>query len=219
MTSTPLMLGPTRLRSEARRTPPVEVSPPAADAVLEGFHEVYRRIGVSAERLCQASGETHALAALLVAKGILREDELDARRQEMVHEARTVTGEAGVTVELAPGPDKYEAEPVVIDCQDRLPLCRAACCRLRFALSPQDVEEGIVQWEIPAPYLNRQRADGYCVHCDAGTGGCGIYENRPLVCRQYDCRSDTRIWADFERRIPSPSLVDLLAEPHSNSRG
>ena len=27
---------------------------------------------------------------------------------------------------------------------------------------------------------------------------------RPRVCRSYDCRSDERIWLDYEKRIPAP---------------
>jgi hypothetical protein len=41
---------------------------------------------------------------------------------------------------------------VEIDCPRRIPLYKAACCRLRFALSRQDVEEGIVQWGFPPSF-------------------------------------------------------------------
>ena len=188
----------------------IEPDVPTA-GMMAGFHEVYRRIGISAERLCQTSAEAYALTELLVSKGIIGIDELGDRRGPVLERMREATGSAGVTVELAPGPDKYTAGGTVqIDCADRLQLCHAACCRLRFALSPQDVEEGIVQWEIPAPYLNRQRPDDYCVHCDSDTGHCGVYQNRPSVCREYDCRSDDRIWTDFDRRIPNPELVGPL---------
>jgi Fe-S-cluster containining protein len=110
---------------------------------------------------------------------------------------------------VADEPDKYaiQSETVHIDCGRRLHLCRAACCRLRFVLSEQDVREGVVQWEPGAPYMNRQRADGYCIHCDSGKRGCQVYEQRPAVCRRYDCRGDRRIWLDFERRIVNPELL------------
>lgn len=33
----------------------------------------------------------------------------------------------------------------------------------------------------------RKRADGGCIHL--GPKGCSVYEHRPAVCRQYDCRA------------------------------
>jgi hypothetical protein len=45
--------------------------------------------------------------------------------------------------------------PVEIDYENRIQFCYAACCRLRFALSHQDIEEGIVQWDSVIPILLR----------------------------------------------------------------
>ena len=111
-------------------------------------------------------------------------------------------------VDIGDEPDKYEMDGLgaEIDCESRLHLCGAACCRLRFPLTFQDIEEGVVQWQRDQPYMNRQREDGYCVHCSATSLRCQVYEQRPAVCRKYDCRQDPRIWSDFERRIVSPYL-------------
>ena len=105
------------------------------------------------------------------------------------------------------GGDKYalDAQHPPIDCGARLALCHAACCRLRVPLTRQDLDEGIVQWDREQPYLNRRQSDGYCVHCDT-TRRCAVYEQRPGLCRTYDCRDDGRIWVDFDRRVPNPSL-------------
>lgn len=106
----------------------------------------------------------------------------------------------------SPTADKYTwAGLVEIDCGSRLHLCRAACCSMSFPLSLQDLEEGIVQWEPSRPYAIARRDDGRCVHLDRSCG-CTVYEQRPLPCRTYDCRSDTRIWLDFENRVPNPEL-------------
>ena len=51
-----------------------------------------------------------------------------------------------------------------INCENRIPLCKAACCRLPLALSKEDVQEGIVRWDLGHPYLIAQDKDGYCVH-------------------------------------------------------
>ncbi|MBD2080952.1 YkgJ family cysteine cluster protein [Leptolyngbya sp. FACHB-17] len=91
-----------------------------------------------------------------------------------------------------------------IDCQSRLHLCKARCCKLSFPLSFQDLDERIIAWDYSKPYQIRQSAEGYCVHCDRTTRGCSVYEHRPTVCRAYDCRNDQRIWIDFEQRIPAP---------------
>jgi Fe-S-cluster containining protein len=48
------------------------------------------------------------------------------------------------------------------------------------------------------------------VHLERGGCRCSIYAQRPVPCRAYDCRNDKRIWADFERRIPSPELERLF---------
>jgi hypothetical protein len=45
--------------------------------------------------------------------------------------------------------DKYTFEHEAdSDCLKRLDICKAICCKFPFALSRQDVEEGIVRWEF-----------------------------------------------------------------------
>jgi Fe-S-cluster containining protein len=107
-------------------------------------------------------------------------------------------------------PDKYSlpaGEP--IDCENRVALCKAACCRLNVLLSPQDLAEGIASWDPQRPYFNAQDAAGYCAHLDQPACRCSIYANRPAPCRLYDCRHDSRIWTSFENRIANPALEKL----------
>jgi len=107
-------------------------------------------------------------------------------------------------VQVAPVADKYALTDLPqIDCASRLPLCRARCCTLSFPLSFQDVDERVVAWDYRRPYQIRQQPDGYCTHC-ATDRRCTVYDQRPAACRSYDCRQDSRIWLDFERRIPAP---------------
>ena len=118
-------------------------------------------------------------------------------------------------VYITVGGDKYapDAALVQIDCADRMDLCHAASCRLRVPLTRQDIAEDVALWDHGQPYLNQQRADGYCVHCDQSDHRCAIYAQRPGLCRTFDCRHDSRIWVDFQRRIPNPCLADLQHLP------
>jgi hypothetical protein len=102
-------------------------------------------------------------------------------------------------------------------------LCQAACCRLPFALSKQDVREGIVLWDLGQPYLIEHGSDGHCSHLDRATRGCTIHAQRPVPCRGFDCRSDKRIWLDFVGRIPNPAVertdwLEYLAEQKETGR-
>ena len=103
-----------------------------------------------------------------------------------------------------------------VDCQDRRQFCRAACCRLSFALAEQEIRSGRIHWSLEQPFMRVAGPDGYCVHLDRRTLGCLIYENRPHVCRRYSCRNDKRIWEAFETKRISSSLRRLFgssAEP------
>lgn len=179
-----------------------------ASEVAAAFHTAYRCIGVTAALVVEVAGQVTALAELLVAKGVLGLDEVDRARRPVEARQLDRLRDEGVTVHIAKSaPDKYEVEGPAINCADRAHLCRAACCRLRFSLSEQDVTENVVRWALHEPYLNRQRDNGWCAHNDEQTAGCSVYEQRPAVCRAYDCRTDGRIWLDFEGRVPNPDLV------------
>ena len=55
--------------------------------------------------------------------------------------------------------------------------------------------------------MNRQRPDGYCVHCDPEAKHCIVYKQRPFICRGYSCSQDKRIWQDFENRVVNPDIM------------
>lgn len=117
---------------------------------------------------------------------------------------------SGRKVRLRVVADKYQIAGGDIDCAALLDLCHARCCSFRFALSPQDLDEGKVRWDLDDPYMIRQEEDGYCSHLDRGTCGCSIHEQRPATCRLYDCRQDARVWLDFEKRVPAPLLLGVI---------
>ncbi|HEX2959851.1 MAG TPA: YkgJ family cysteine cluster protein, partial [Chitinispirillaceae bacterium] len=80
-------------------------------------------------------------------------------------------------------------------------ICKQRCCRLIFALTEQDVQEGIVRWDSHKPYMLKRNERHICVHLVDGQ--CSIYEHRPGVCRKLDCRNDRRFWTDFEGMVPA----------------
>jgi len=151
-----------------------------------------------------------ALIEQLVASGALDLRAFDERRKLVAErEAKRMTDEGHVRVLVDQTPDKYGlADLPEIDCHARLHLCKARCCALSLALSFQDLNERVVQWDYARPYHIRQREDGYCVHNNCQTRGCEVYEHRPAVCRSYDCRNDARIWKDFANRIPADAAVE-----------
>ena len=88
--------------------------------------------------------------------------------------------------------------PEPVDCGARMPVCQAVCCRLKFALSQDEIEQGRVKWDIGHPYVIRQDSTGYCCHNDCATHSCTVYNDRPRLCHDYSCRYDKRIWKDFD---------------------
>ncbi|MDQ3034435.1 MAG: YkgJ family cysteine cluster protein [Myxococcota bacterium] len=171
---------------------------------------VHERLGHGLLEHQELSAHVYALTESLIAAGVVTLEDIEERRararEQMLHSARTHWQGAEV---LHDESDKYAHRGNDIDCAARIHLCKAACCRLDFTLSKQDLDEGVVRWDVGRPYHIRQRKDGWCTHCDESTKACGVHAQRPLVCRQYDCRGDARIWADFEKRIPSRKLTVL----------
>jgi Fe-S-cluster containining protein len=173
----------------------------------------HNAIGSNLAGTQQISASVYALTELLIAKGVIGLQELEERKESINKRMMAQMQEKWLGARmLADETDKYDARAeVAIDCEARIPLCKASCCKLSFYLSRQDLEEGVVRWEFGRPYHIAHNAKGYCVHCDDATKKCSVRANRPLTCRTYDCRQDKRIWADFDKRIPNPDLAKLEA--------
>jgi Fe-S-cluster containining protein len=177
--------------------------------IHRGLLHVHDRLSSNAVETRHALSLVSALVDLLGRSGLI--DPAGLQRSKMAT-AQRITDRSDekplqVVHEELEEADKYSSGGgVMIDCADRIHLCRASCCRLNFALSKQDVQEGIVRWNLEAPYAIAKHPNGYCANLDPGPMGCSVWENRPRTCRQYDCRKDARIWVDFENRIPQPAL-------------
>ena len=185
------------------------------EEVAGGLRYAHTRANANTGKLLEVASFAYAAIELLAEKGLLPLEELDERKKTVAGRMVQKFADHGMGVVYQnPEYDKYAFESEVrIDCENRLHLCKAACCRLRFALSKQDVEEGIIKWDFARPYLIARGSDGYCQHLNRNTLGCSAHAHRPVPCRAYDCREDKRIWTDFENKIVSPDLDKLFRTP------
>ena len=176
--------------------------------LVAGLVYTHNRANANTAEVHQTASTLHALVEMLVERGVLDRAELEARRRAAAEQYRKYYIERGMAVAMQNfGVSKYEfSGGAVIDCESRLPLCKAACCKLPLALSKEDVGEGVVRWELGQPYMLAHDPDGYCVHMDRATCGCTVYAQRPIPCRGYDCREDKRIRQDFEAGVINPLI-------------
>jgi Fe-S-cluster containining protein len=176
--------------------------------MAEGLFYTHMRLSQNTNRLLEASAFLYGLVELLSEKGLISIEDLDQRKKAMGERLAAQLKEKGLGVMLQDSDeDKYSFQSEVsIDCGKRVHLCRASCCRLRFALSRQDIYEGMIRWDLGQPYFIAHDRDGYCTHIERGTCHCTVRENRPIPCRGYDCRNDRRIWLDFENKVINPNI-------------
>jgi len=180
--------------------------------IAGGLLYCHSRLNSNTSKLLESASFLYALIEVLAEKGLVRIDELEQKKQEVATRLLESYLDRGMGVAMQEDErDKYTfSETVNIDCASRVHLCHAACCRMSFALSQQDVEEGVVKWDLGRPYLIAQDSDGYCRHLDRESNSCTVRKQRPLPCRGYDCRQDKRVWVDFEKRIINPQLEELF---------
>ena len=178
--------------------------------VAQGLLYAHTRLADNAKKTVEAASFLYGLVELLSDKGLISIEELDERKRVIAERLAKQNLDKGMGV-LLPEPEyeKYTYQPVVeIDCENRVHLCRASCCKLAFALSKQDIREGILHWDLSQPYIIAQGDDGYCSHLERGSCGCSVWQNRPVPCRAFDCRKDKKIWLDFENRIINPDILN-----------
>jgi hypothetical protein len=142
-----------------------------------------------------------ALIELLVLRGAL----LPEHRAWLAE----LTGDR-TSVKLALGPPKRTVRGPDLDCAALLPLCRGRCCSFAVTLTREDLLEGRLRFDVHDPYaLPRDPDTGYCSYLGRD-GRCGCYDDRPVTCRDYDCRNDPRVWLDFANRVPAPLAEHLI---------
>ena len=103
-----------------------EIPAPPAPDVEGGLRFVHLVEMQTKARLAELSANLNALVEVLVGEGHLPLEAFQKRRHlTMARENERQAAEA--SVELSPVADKYAVESPAIDCQARLPVCKARC--------------------------------------------------------------------------------------------
>ncbi len=168
--------------------------------------ELIERSERNEQTIAELGAVIDTLCTILVKKGDLNEGHVRVVQKAKKHAKVAVTPQ----IELDSTTDKYEVVNSEVDCGARMHLCHGRCCSFTIRLSEQDVREGELEWQIDKPYLLSKDRLGYCVYQQKDTGFCGTYQNRPALCRRYDCKEDRRIWLDYEKMIPAPMPNELV---------
>jgi Fe-S-cluster containining protein len=182
----------------------------------KGLRYCHKRINANTSKSIENASFLYALVELMVEKGIIQIEELDARKKVIAERLVENFKDKGVGLMYQdPEIDKYNFDKVAdVDCARHTPACNAICCKFPFALSRQDVEEGKIKWDFGRPYMIAHNEDGYCIHLDPEKMECSAREHRPIPCRGFDCRDNRswKVWQDFERQITNEELVNALQQ-------
>lgn len=182
--------------------------------LARGLIYSHTRINDNTKRSLEASSFAYALIELLVEKGLITIAELDKRKKNVAERLiKRFTGSGIGLLYQEPEFDKHAFEQEAnVDCHSCLNTCKAVCCKFPFALSRQDVEEGLIRWEFRRPYLIAHDSDGYCVHLDRETYRCSVHAHRPVPCRGFDCKNSNRwnVWNDDDQRYLNSKLNDQI---------
>ena len=182
---------------------------PMTAEVLRGLIYAHNRANANTAAAHEANATLHALVELLVERGVMDGETFQARREQAAEQLRREYLERGMAVAMQEfGVSKYEFKGgAEIDCEDRLHLCKAACCRLPFALSKQDVQEGIVKWDLGQPYLNARTSRATAPIWSVARAAAPSIIIAPFRAGAR-LPEGQRIWLDFEKRVVNPRVAD-----------
>ncbi len=184
-----------------------------------GLLYTHIRINNNTNKTLEVASFLYALIELLNEKGLLTIEELDERKKQVAERLVKKFIKSGTGLMYQdPEYDKYTFESeACVGCQDRLDICKAVCCKFPFALSRQDVKEGIIQWEFGRPYLIAHDTDGYCVHLNRDTYKCTVYEHRTVPCRGFDCQENEKwkVWLDYDKKLINPELMEKINQENN----
>lgn len=162
-----------------------------------------------AARSNQTEAVVNGLIDLLVRLDVVKAEDVMAAAEQTRRDIREANQHSRLDVGIrVDNPDAATVSADEIDCDARIPHCKAVCCRLRWALTVEEIEHGPMKWDLGRPYFNRHNEHGYCSLIDDQTYGCTIYDQRPMPCRQFSCKGDERIWKDFDNMVVNQEWID-----------
>lgn len=107
--------------------------------------------------------------------------------------------------------DRYHQR---IDPSVRCDTCEAVCCRLTVVLMPEDrVPSWLEHQDERGLRTLAKDEDGWSVAMDRDNFRCGIYADRPSICRKFamgspSCRYEREKWAE-RRPLPTPTWTNV----------
>ena len=122
-------------------------------------------------------------------------------RDEKVRIVRVLEKMMEMGIGAVYGDEDDDAADADVPCGSLVKHCRAKCCSFIFALTKDEVNDGVIQYNREKPFFIARDEDGYCPHLDRDNLACKVWHNRPLRCRRYDCRGDREVWPDG---LPAP---------------
>lgn len=176
--------------------------------VERGSFFTHTALSRQSERINEIESFLFGLIDLMIKKGAFEKEELTTLAAEVRKELyeKGELAHAGLGIRMDDTKKKIEFVPV--NCAERIHICHGVCCKLNFALSITEIESGKIKWDLGKPYFIRQESSGYCSHLHHEKKTCGIYQNRPSVCRGYSCAGDDRIWKDFDNMVINQEWID-----------
>jgi Fe-S-cluster containining protein len=100
----------------------------------------------------------------------------------------------------------YEADDARIDPAVSCSACDAVCCRLTVLVMPEDdVPRHLVERNIDGLEVMARDEEGWCAAIDHHHMRCGIYEQRPGICRRFAmggayCRDERKSYRELVAR-------------------
>ena len=180
------------------------------DALRSGFTRGHVDVARTQQLEFEQSVVVQCMLQVLMQKGLVKPEELNAALPAVHAEMTKLRTEQFTGPLLAPLAGFPEVD---IDCASHYSTCEAACCTsFHVFLTMEEAQSGKYLWDLTVPYKLLSDADECCVYFDRHARTCTIWQDRPLACRAYDCRTDTRIWSDYPARNLSLKAMEKKAK-------
>jgi hypothetical protein len=106
----------------------------------------------------------------------------------------------------------------VLDCEaGRAMGCASFCCRLIVRLRPGEREPRASDG-VHKSCVDKEPESGLCVWFDTPSGHCKVWNERPGICREYDCNDDPLLQVVLREGFSSLVALVHAALPSDGER-